>query len=103
VKYHYVRVAQERRTIKVEKVHTDDNYSDIMTKATGTGTFSRHVSNLMTGAAVEPTAAAAATAAVAAATKFAAKTAAAARKSSRSILPARRRIGQARKRPEAGA
>jgi hypothetical protein len=39
VKYHYVRVAQERRIIKVEKVHTDNNYSDIMTKATGTGTF----------------------------------------------------------------
>jgi hypothetical protein len=42
-------------------------------------------------------------AAAAAAAKFAAKPAAAAKKSSRSILPARRRIGQARKRPEAGA
>jgi hypothetical protein len=32
------------------KIPTLDNYSDIMTKATGTGTFSRHVGSLMTGA-----------------------------------------------------
>jgi hypothetical protein len=79
VKYHYARVAQERRVIKMEKIHTDLNYSDIMTKATGTSTFCRHVSALMTGAA----------------DKLAAEPAAAARKP---ILQARRRVGQTRKR-----
>jgi hypothetical protein len=41
------------------KISTADNYSDIMTKATGTGIFSRHVGSLMTGAAsaAEPAAA----------------------------------------------
>jgi hypothetical protein len=68
VKYHYVRAAQEKGVIKVMKVHTDLNYSDIMTKATGTGTFCRHVSSLMLGpAAAVGTAAASAAAADAAA------------------------------------
>jgi hypothetical protein len=30
VRYHWIRVAQERGTIQVMKVHTDQNYSDIM-------------------------------------------------------------------------
>jgi hypothetical protein len=77
VKYHYVRVAQERRVIKMEKIHL--NYSDIIRKATGTSTFCRHVSALMTGAA----------------DKLVAEPAAAARKP---ILQARRRVGQTRKR-----
>jgi hypothetical protein len=51
LKYHYVRIAQERGVIKVLKVHTDSNYSDIMTKATGTGIFAKHVGSLMTGPA----------------------------------------------------
>jgi hypothetical protein len=65
-----------------------------MTKATGTGTFCRHVSALMTGDA-KLTAVAAAPAAAAAADKLAVKPTAAAGKP---ILPARRRSGQARKR-----
>jgi hypothetical protein len=44
VKYHYIRVAQERNDVKVKKIHTDDNRSDIMTKATTIATFRRHVS-----------------------------------------------------------
>jgi hypothetical protein len=51
VKYHYIRVAQEHNDVKVEKIHTDDNRSDIMTKATTIATFRRHVSARMyTGA-----------------------------------------------------
>jgi hypothetical protein len=59
IKYHWVRVAQEKGVIKMMKIPTADNYSDIMTKATGTGIFSRHVGSLMTGAAAaaEPAAA----------------------------------------------
>jgi hypothetical protein len=56
----------------------------------------------MTGAA-EPTVVAAATVAAAAADKLAVKPTAAAGKPIRSILPARRRIGQARQRPEGDA
>ena len=41
------------------KIPTADNYSDIMTKATGTGTFRRHVGSLMTGARAAAAAAAA--------------------------------------------
>jgi hypothetical protein len=53
VKYHYVRVAQERLVIKMVKVHTDLNRADIMTKATSTGTFCRHVDFLMSRPAAE--------------------------------------------------
>jgi hypothetical protein len=60
VKYHYVRAAQEKGVIQVMKVHTDLNYSDIMTKATGTGIFCRHVGSLMSGPAAAANAAAAA-------------------------------------------
>jgi hypothetical protein len=60
VKFHWIRVAQERGVIKVMKIHTDDNYSDIMTKATGTGTFCRHVGSLMAGLAAAAADAAAA-------------------------------------------
>jgi hypothetical protein len=74
VRYHWIRVAQERGVIKVMKVHTDDNYSDIMTKATGTGTFCRHVGSLMAGPAAATADAVAA--AVPAATKPAAEPAA---------------------------
>jgi hypothetical protein len=72
VKYHYVRVAQERFVIKIQmfKVHTDQNPADIMTKATGTGTFCRHVDFLISGPAAEPTAAVAAAAAAAIAVKL---------------------------------
>jgi hypothetical protein len=47
------------------KIPTADNYSDIMTKATDTTTFVKHVGHLMTGsaAAAAPRAAAAAEAA----------------------------------------
>jgi hypothetical protein len=52
IKYHWIRVAQEKGVIKMMKIPTADNYSDIMTKATGiTGIFSRHVGSLMMGAA----------------------------------------------------
>jgi hypothetical protein len=57
------------------KVHTDDNVADIMTKATGTGTFCRHVDFLMSrpaAAAVEPSAAATAARAAVVADKLAA-------------------------------
>jgi hypothetical protein len=60
VKYHYVRAAQEKGVIKVMKVHTDLNYSDIMKKATGTGIFCRHVGSLMSGPTAAANAAAAA-------------------------------------------
>ena len=59
IKFHWIRVAQERGVIKMMKIPTADNYSDIMTKATGTGTFSRHVGSLMTGARAAAAAAAA--------------------------------------------
>jgi hypothetical protein len=39
VEYHYIRVAQEHNDVKVKKIHTDDNRSDIMTKATTIATF----------------------------------------------------------------
>jgi len=47
VKYHYIRAAQENGVIKVEKIHTDLNHADIMTKAATTVTFRRHVDALM--------------------------------------------------------
>jgi hypothetical protein len=78
VKAHWIRAAQENGTIKVMKVHTDDNFSDIMTKATTTGTFVKHVANLMVGpAAAAATAAAVAEPAAAKGTAAAAATAAA--------------------------
>jgi DNA-binding ferritin-like protein (Dps family) len=70
VKFHYVRVAQERFVIKMVKVHTDLNPADIMTKATGTGTFCRHVDLLMSRPAAEPTAAVTATPAAVIAAKL---------------------------------
>jgi hypothetical protein len=78
VKAHWIRAAQENGTIKVMKVHTDDNFSDIMTKGTTTGTFVKHVANLMVGpAAAAATAAAVAEPAAAKGTAAAAATAAA--------------------------
>jgi pyruvate/2-oxoglutarate dehydrogenase complex dihydrolipoamide acyltransferase (E2) component len=62
VKFHWIRVAQERGVIKMTKIPTEYNYSDIMTKATGTGTFCRHVDTLMDGPAATAVADAAAVA-----------------------------------------
>jgi hypothetical protein len=51
---------EEKGVNKVKEVHSDLNYSDIMTKTTGTGIFCRHVSSLMSGLAAAANAAAAA-------------------------------------------
>ena len=53
VKWHYVRHVEEKGEIDVQKVHTDDNRADILTKATDRETFVRHVSRIMC-AAPEP-------------------------------------------------
>ena len=47
VKYHYVRDAQEKGRMVVTKVHTSLNHADIMTKATDSATFTRHVTMIM--------------------------------------------------------
>jgi len=47
VKFYYIRVAHEKGMIKVLKVHTDLNRADIMTKATTTTIFHRHVDAIM--------------------------------------------------------
>jgi hypothetical protein len=106
VKYHYVRVAQEKGVIKVMKVHTDLNYSDIMTKATGTGIFCRHVSSLMSGPAAAASAAkvpAARPAAAASAAKVPGARPAAAASAAKvpAARPARRRFGGAASKPNA--
>jgi hypothetical protein len=82
-------------------VHTDDNYSDIMTKATATGTFCRHVGSLMDGpaAATQDACAAAVPAAAEHAAKPAAKpvakkTAAASKKPRRHQPKVKRTLGR---------
>ena len=39
VRYHYIRVVLEEKKLQLDKVHTDDNWSDMMTKTITTKKF----------------------------------------------------------------
>jgi hypothetical protein len=47
VRYHYVRDMVQRGILKVAKVHTDLNVSDILTKAVSKATFIKHRDTLV--------------------------------------------------------